>query len=240
MAPAGSEAKARRPISPWNTLLSPAQQLRQETILRAATEIFLDGGYEAASMSAIAARLGGSKGTLYNYFRSKEELFAAVIQHQCDRKLAIMFEGLETLDDDLVKGLRILAHRFATVLLSDDTMRFSRALAASAENFPELGQLMYEAGVLQTLRRLADYLEHQMAQARLKTADSRRAAEQFLDLTLAGLYRRRLWNVAPGVRESDIADNVDAAIEIFLAAYQLHPRSTAEAARAEERPQSRS
>ena len=50
---------------------------RRELILDVAQDVFLEEGFAAASMSTIAARLGGSKGTLYNYFRSKDELFAA-------------------------------------------------------------------------------------------------------------------------------------------------------------------
>jgi AcrR family transcriptional regulator len=57
-----------------------AKDVRRQAIMQIARDIFLEEGYAAASMSAIAARLGGSKGTLYNYFASKEELFKAVIQ----------------------------------------------------------------------------------------------------------------------------------------------------------------
>ena len=46
-------------------------------------EVFFEQGYTAASMSTIAARLGGSKGTLYNYFKSKEELFEAQVRDMC-------------------------------------------------------------------------------------------------------------------------------------------------------------
>ena len=53
---------------------------RRSAIMDCAEDIFLEEGFQAASMSAIAARLGGSKGTLYNYFESKEELYAAVIE----------------------------------------------------------------------------------------------------------------------------------------------------------------
>ena len=50
---------------------------RREAILAIAKRVFLDQGYSGASMSAISAELGGSKGTLWSYFPSKEELFAA-------------------------------------------------------------------------------------------------------------------------------------------------------------------
>src|ERR1700756_2129050 len=58
---------------------------RREAILKIAQEVFLEEGFAAASMSTIAARLGGSKGTLYNYFKSKDELFAAYIQEDCSK-----------------------------------------------------------------------------------------------------------------------------------------------------------
>ena len=59
--------------------------MRRETILEIARDMFFTEGYAAVSMSAIAARLGGSKGTLYNYFASKEELFSAVMTQHFDR-----------------------------------------------------------------------------------------------------------------------------------------------------------
>lgn len=54
---------------------------RREMILEIAKREFLDHGYSGASMSAISAELGGSKGTLWSYFPSKEDLFAAVLDH---------------------------------------------------------------------------------------------------------------------------------------------------------------
>src|SRR5271155_1642255 len=62
---------------------APTRDERREAILKVAREVFFEQGYSAASMSMIAARLGGSKGTLYNYFKSKEELFAAYIARHC-------------------------------------------------------------------------------------------------------------------------------------------------------------
>ncbi|OYW88264.1 MAG: TetR family transcriptional regulator, partial [Sphingobium sp. 32-64-5] len=47
---------------------------RRQAILDVATEMFREVGYARASMAAISARIGGSKGTLYGYFKSKEEL----------------------------------------------------------------------------------------------------------------------------------------------------------------------
>lgn len=70
-----------------------AQQRRQH-ILNIASDMFCELGYDGASMSAIAAKVGGSKGTLYNYFSSKDELL-----------LASMLEGAEEFQQDVMLEL---------------------------------------------------------------------------------------------------------------------------------------
>src|SRR3546814_14236049 len=52
---------------------------RRASILEVARRSFFEKGYAATTMSGIAATLGGSKSTLWRYFSSKEELFAAVL-----------------------------------------------------------------------------------------------------------------------------------------------------------------
>src|SRR5262245_46154847 len=56
---------------------------RRALIMERAEEVFLEEGFAGASMAAIAARSGCSKGTLYNYFISKEELFVSCVANQC-------------------------------------------------------------------------------------------------------------------------------------------------------------
>ena len=56
---------------------------KRRAILAAALELFREIGYERASMSKISEKIGGSKSTLYNYFKSKEELFSAAMIDAC-------------------------------------------------------------------------------------------------------------------------------------------------------------
>src|SRR6201989_2734894 len=96
---------------------------RREAIMEVAREVFVEEGYAAASMSTIAARLGGSKGTLYNYFKSKEELFEAYIRETCGRMGGPVFELPDPSDGaDLAEVERTLIDfgvRFLQFLLSD-------------------------------------------------------------------------------------------------------------------------
>ena len=54
---------------------------KREEIIRIAAELFQENGFERTSMSTISERLGGSKATLYGYFKSKEDLLLAVVHH---------------------------------------------------------------------------------------------------------------------------------------------------------------
>src|SRR5437899_759154 len=117
---------------------------RREAILDVAQEVFLEEGFAAASMSTIAARLGGSKGTLYNYFRSKDELFKAYVERRClwqqDEVFALM-PG-----EPPQKALLRIARSFLGHILNETTLRNFALIAAESERAPELGRIFYETG----------------------------------------------------------------------------------------------
>ena len=69
---------------------------RRQAIIEVAREAFTAQGFENTSMAEIASRVGGSKATLYNYFSSKEELFAAVIDEFGKQKIADAFTSLQS------------------------------------------------------------------------------------------------------------------------------------------------
>lgn len=194
----------------------PKRDLKREAILSIALQVFLKEGYAAASMSTIAARLGGSKGTLYNYFRSKGDLFAAVIQNQTDLYQDQLFD---VQDQDLRSYLVELGRRFARLMIGEDVIALHRIVVAEAVRFPEIGQALYEAGPKRGRKRLEVYFCKAMEEGRMKPGDPERAAEQAIELCLAGLYRRRLWNVGPVPTEEEIEANVQAGVSTFMAAY---------------------
>ncbi len=186
--------------------------------MRVAAEIFLDEGYAAASMSAIAARLGGSKGTLYNYFPSKTELFAAVMADACFANSEALFAAADdaaTVED----GLRGLGRGFLEFVLLDTTLAIHRVVVAEAHRFPELGQAFYESGPAISCDRLSAWLKTRMDRGELKPADPRVAAMQFYALCKSRLHSMRLWSVIPSPSRQEIEDEVETALTTFLAAY---------------------
>ena len=196
---------------------SPRDERRQ-AILAIAREVFVEEGYGAASMSAIAARLGGSKGTLYNYFRSKEALFAAVVEEQSARFRDELFL-LEDETGDVAEVLARLGRRVVRRMLSEEVLGMHRIVVAECVRFPEIGEALYEAGPRRSKAPLINYLNQAIKDGRLKPGDPERMGSQAMELALSGLYRRRLWNVGPPPTEAEIDVNVDAAIKVFMAAY---------------------
>lgn len=191
---------------------------RRTAILDAADQVFLDAGFQAASMSSIAALVGGSKGTLYNYFPSKEELFLACVTRHCDELQAQMAK-LDTEGEDVRDTLTRLGQRYVEVVSSDDVVQKFRLVVSEADRAPEVARAFYETGPARGVETLARYLERAMREGRLASADPVRAARHFLGLCYNWLSKARLCNVASAPSRGDIKRDVDEAVRVFMAAY---------------------
>ena len=196
--------------------------LRRQAILDIARDAFLKQGYAAASMSAIGARAGGSKATLYTYFPSKADLFAAVMADMCEHS-RLELTGESDAAADLPGVLRRLGARYVRLMLSDELVTLHRLVVAESVRFPELGQALYAVGPRLGKATLAERLERYLAGGQLRPCDPLRAAGHFFDLCLSGLYRRRLWNLAEPITEGDMDLNVETATDIFMRAYGPEP-----------------
>lgn len=193
---------------------------RRDGILDVGRDCFLADGYAATSMSSIAARLGGSKGTLYNYFKSKEELFEAVMQRQCGALAETLFD-VDHDGDDMRERLQHFAGKFLTLLLTPESLGIHRVVVGESGRFPELGRMFYEMGPKVILTKIAAYLSDLMDQGVLRRADPFVAAQQFKDLTISGVLQPRTWGVITGaMTDAEIEDQVNNAVDTFLRAYR--------------------
>ena len=191
-------------------------EARRQAILEVARQIFFDRGYAAASMSEIAARLGGSKGTLYNYFRSKEELFAAFMTDTCQGPANDTYDHLPPLDADIREGLIEFGVAFLEFVLREETMALHRLVIAECGRFPELGRLFYELGPQRGELRLSEYFRQAMSAGRIRQDDPLMVARRFKDLVASDIYLRRLWGVIDHPSPEAIRAHVTEAVDIFL------------------------
>lgn len=214
---AAPPAAADEPAPSAGLARSRDRDARRRSILEIAREAFMREGYAAASMSAIATRLGGSKGTLYNYFPSKEELFAAVVADECEAEFLAMVDFQP--EASLEESLRMFGARFLRFALSETGLAFHRLLSAEAGRFPELGRAFYAAGPARNLERVAGFLAERMEAGEMRRADPEQAGSFLVGLLKSNLHHRRVWNVLEEVEEAELDAHVDGAVAVFLHGY---------------------
>jgi AcrR family transcriptional regulator len=196
----------------------PGKDDRRSAILEIARAAFLQDGYSGTSMSQIAARVGGSKATLYNYFPSKKELFLAVADAMCTEKLISLFDVGE-MTGGIRKALADFIRRFLPMLLAEDVVAFYRLVVAESGRFPEIGRELYEIGPSRGIKRMAEYFERAMETGEIRKIDTVAAAEQFLDLCAGPLNRKQLWNVDVDMSSERLEMHIERIVTTFLAAY---------------------
>jgi AcrR family transcriptional regulator len=190
---------------------------KRRQIMDGARAVFLGAGFDGASMNDVAREAGVSKGTLYAYFSSKDELFEAIIRAEksqtAERLCVFRREGdaREMLTDFGVRLLRLMTE--------PGTLALARVVIAAVEKFPNVGRAYYEAGPLYGATRLAEELVALEKAGALKVPDPERAARHFLDLCQSLVFKRVLFGVVDSVSREDIEASVEAGVEVFLRAY---------------------
>lgn len=193
---------------------------KRRQIIDGARRIFLARGFDAASMADIAKEASVSKGTLYVYFKNKEELFGAIVQQECCHHAEGAFK-LDAADHDVEAVLTQLGVDYLHFLCSADKASSLRIVIAIADRMPEIGKAFYETGPMVGIGRMRAYLEAQVAAGVLAIDDCEIAASQFLDSCQSTLFKPVLFNFAPPPSEDRIAKVVGMAVAMFLAAYRV-------------------
>ncbi len=202
---------------PQKTKPKPAARLsKRERVVVAASKLFLDDGYGATGMDAIAKQAGVSKATVYSYYGDKSSLFADMMVRMCEEVGGRhQVEGLVGASpEDTLRAIALFW--LDRVLETVDRQLLQRVVAESRE-FPELGKKFWETGPGRIEALLARYLEDAKRRGLLDVDDPARVAASFLG-QLAGLY---LLPMLAGVRkrpsEAEIRRGVDDVIAGFLA-----------------------
>jgi AcrR family transcriptional regulator len=193
---------------------------KRRQIVEGARAVFLARGFDAASMADIAKEAGVSKGTLYVYFRDKDELFSAIVDGVCSMQAEGVFD-FDPADHDVEAVL--LRHGKAFVSNICDPARLSslRAVIAVADRMPDLGRKIYETGPAVGTAKLTAYLRAQANAGILAIEDCEVAAAQFIETCHATMFKPVLFNFAPPPTQKRIDHVVGIAVRTFLSAYRL-------------------
>jgi AcrR family transcriptional regulator len=196
-----------------------AAATRKQAFVDAAREAFFERGYGSTTMSAIAGLVGGSKTTLWNYFPSKEDLFAAVVDDILKRYGGALAVDLSP-DDDIGVVLNKFGNALMDTLLSEPVLSLNRLLVAEAKRFPHLAALYHERAPRPGRMRIAVYFEALMTQGKLRRGDATLAMKQFIGMCQSVTFQQALLNLPPECGAAASGREIEAAVASFLRAWK--------------------
>ncbi len=191
---------------------------KRRQILDGARRTFLANGFDAASMNEIAREAGVSKGTLYVYFKNKEELFEAIVEAQIREQGAQIFKF--DLDAPIGEVLLRLGIGFSRFLGRPGGVSEVRTVISIADRFPHLGAKFYAAGPAYGMGKLKEYFEAKVADGTLEPHDCEVSAAQFLESCVATTLKPMLFSHMAPPTDERVAHVVAMAVRAFLAAYR--------------------
>lgn len=203
----------------WRKRKAEADMSRNEKkrfdIIEAARLVFLEKGFDLASMDEIAKQAGVSKRTVYSNFGSKEVLFAGLMEQMCKSKRdAVTLEIDETLP--IKQALTEHGERFLEMIFEPEGMRLFRMLIGNANAFPDIGEEFYQQGPKDGCDHVAEYLKTCADKGTLKIEDPFLCAQSLLASMFGAQHIRCLISNTPPPDKQLRSQMVKIAVNQFL------------------------
>lgn len=193
-------------------------ELRIERLLDTATEVFLEKGFDGTSVDEIVRRAGASKQTLYSRYRSKANLFKAVMHRLNEGPLKRVGTILSS-NRPIAETLESFALDIVNLMLDKDAIRFSQTISAHLNSFPELARMHWELGPKQGLEIFTNYLRIQMEQGTLITGDPEIVATIFFAICQGPFFHYSHLGIRPLPTPKERRTYIREAIRMFLTSY---------------------
>jgi AcrR family transcriptional regulator len=143
---------------------------RPQQILDAALSVFAEHGIDAARLEEIAARAGVSKGTIYLYFQSKEELFREVVRQRVSPLIANADTAIQSDGSAEEQVRRYLRHQWECLGM-EDSEGWIRLVVLELHKYPDLAAFHWEEVVSRSHRTLGDIIRRGMASGEFRPVD---------------------------------------------------------------------
>ena len=198
-------------------MTAPRYQRRKEDrpdeITAAAFEVFAEKGYAAARVEEVAKRAGVSKGLTYVYFKTKEDLFKAVVRSVVIKRIDVLLEALDTTDlssEDFMRGplldfmKRVPGSPIAIVI---------RLLIAEGQRHPDLVDFYYDNVVSRGLDAITRFIERGVRNGEFR----RTAVNDLPHVVLAPMMLSIVWRIVFTKRDLDTDRLMETQVEMLLA-----------------------
>ena len=171
---------------------------RPREICAAALEIFAEKGFAGAKLDEIARRAGVSKGTLYLYFKDKDELFRAVVRDTVAPDIGGVTAMLAASNLPFADCVRMLLQRFAKISLKVPVGPVAKMVIGESRNFPKLAKVWHDEIVSTAIGVLVALVEKAQERGEVRSGDPRLHAFSLIAPMMIGILWRETLEPAGG------------------------------------------
>ena len=201
---------------------------RPGEIVAAALAVFAEKGFAAARLDEIARRAGVSKGALYLYFETKDDLFRAVVARAIAPNMQLLRAMVANHPGPIADLLRLLAERVGLLVETLPVGGVLKMVIGEARNFPELARVWHDDLVAHVLGALTEAIAAAQARGEVKAGDPRAYALQVIAPMLVGVIWRETF--APvGTEPFDLTALARQHIETLIEGLKIRAPTTGEA-----------
>ena len=190
------------------------KEARPSEILDAALKLFTEHGYNATTLDQVAKAAGISKGTLYLYYGSKEELFRCMVRELLVPQVERFEQQASGFDGSAAELLRAMAHGWWNEVGDTPLAGMPKLMVSEASNFPELARFYVEQIIERGRKLVAGILQQGIDRGEFKPCDTDMAAR----LLLAPLVFAAIWknSLAPHDAPYSVKDYINLQIDLTL------------------------
>ncbi|HEY2753185.1 TetR/AcrR family transcriptional regulator [Phenylobacterium sp.] len=188
---------------------------RPGEIVEAAMAVFAERGYAAAGLEEIARRAGISKGSLYLYFETKEEIFHAVVAQAIGPNIQAIRAMIAAHPGPLEELLRLVAERVGKLIETLPVGGVLKMVIGEAGNFPQLARVWHDDLVAHALGALTDAIRAAQQRGEVRSGDPRAYALEVIAPMLLGVIWRETF-VPVGAEPFDLPALAHQHIETMI------------------------
>jgi len=189
---------------------------RPQEILDAALALFAEKGFAATRMDDIASRAGVTKGTIYLYFDSKEEVFKSLVRESIGTTLSSVIENAGAFEGSARALLELVLRTVGRFMLTSDRIVLPKIVLAEAGNFPELVRFYRNEIIEKGLALLSSVFARGIARGEFRSDVK---PEHAARLAIAPVLLAALWRTTFAPLEAepyDLEGLIEAHLAVFL------------------------
>ncbi len=188
------------------------KQDRPKEITQAALEAFAEKGYAGTRVEEVASKAGVSKGLLYLYFKTKEELFKAVVKSVVIRRVDKLIDTVESTSlssEDFIRGPLL---SFMKQVPGSPVAIVIRLLISEGPRHPDLVDYYYENVVAKALAAISRFVERGIERGEFRQS----AISDLPQLFIAPVMLSVIWKIIFKTRPLDTDELIETQIELLL------------------------